>query len=168
MTHGAPRRPPLWSTVVATWFGTGLSPVAPGTCGTLGAIPLAWAIGRQPLAIYLAVTAAIVVVGSIAADVYCDATGKHDNQRIVVDEVAGYLVTLAPVARSPLHLALAFGLFRLFDIWKPPPVRWIDRHVKGGFGVVADDLGAGVYAGLVLWLLAHYAVVERALAWVRR
>jgi phosphatidylglycerophosphatase A len=104
------------------------------------------------------------VLGSVAADVYGRATGRSDDQRIVVDEVAGYLVTLAPVARTPLHLLVGFGLFRLFDVWKPPPVRQIDRHVKGGFGVVADDLAAGVYAALVLWLIARSGLLESLLA----
>ena len=166
-------RPPLWSTVISTWFGAGLLPLAPGTWGTIAAVPLAWALDRVGGEVALVTALVIVtVVGSIAADVYCKATGRHDNQKIVVDEVAGYLLTLVAVTRTPLHLVLAFVLFRLFDIWKPPPVRSIDRHVHGGFGVVADDLGAGVYGAIVLWLLVHFGVAARIgavipIAWMK-
>ena len=156
------KKPPLAVTLVATALGAGLLPVAPGTWGTIVAVPIAWGLGLAGPIAYALVTLAIIAVGSWAADRYCEATGRHDNQQIVVDEVAGYLVTLWPVAKAPVELALGFVLFRLFDIVKPPPVRQIDRHVKGGFGVVADDLGAGVYAALVLWLLARYGVV----AWI--
>ncbi|HEX2570974.1 MAG TPA: phosphatidylglycerophosphatase A [Polyangia bacterium] len=139
--------------VIATWFGAGLMPRAPGTWGTLAAVPFAWAFGRLGQAAFLIALLVVTVVGSWAADVYCRATGRHDNQRIVVDEVAGYFLTLALSPRTPVYLLLGFIFFRLFDITKPPPVRWIDRNVRGGFGVVADDLGAGVYAALVLLLL---------------
>jgi phosphatidylglycerophosphatase A len=159
---------PLWARLTATALGAGYLPVAPGTWGTLVAVPLAWGLDRLGGEIaLLAALAVIIVVGSWAADVYCTATGKHDNQQIVIDEVAGYLVTLALVPRTWPNLIVAFGLFRLFDVWKPPPVRWIDRRVGGGFGVVADDLGAGVYGGILLWLIDRYHLIERAWALVR-
>jgi phosphatidylglycerophosphatase A len=148
-----PDRPPLAATLIATALGAGFLPVAPGTWGTAVAVPLAWALDRAGQWVYLAAIVVISVVGSIAADVYCNATGRHDNQQIVIDEVAGYLVTVAFVPRTPVNLLVGFVLFRLFDIWKPPPVRWVDRHVHGGFGVVADDLAAGVYGALVMALL---------------
>lgn len=158
------RRPPLWSLLVATALGAGLIPGAPGTWGTLVTIPLAWALGRLGTAAYLGGTALVTLVGILAADVYCRATRRHDNQQIVIDEVAGYLVTLAPVARTPANLLIGFVLFRIFDITKPPPVRWIDRRVHGGFGVVADDLGAGVYGAICLWLIDHFHLVDRVIA----
>jgi phosphatidylglycerophosphatase A len=157
------RRPPLWALLVATALGAGLVPLAPGTWGTLVAMPLAWWLGRMGEVAYLAAAVLVTVVGTIAADVYCRATGRHDNQQIVVDEVAGYLVTLAAVPRDLPDLVVGFALFRLFDIWKPPPVRAIDRRVHGGFGVVADDLAAGVYAALVLAAL-HYSGALPSLA----
>lgn len=146
-------RPPLYATLIATVFGAGFLPVAPGTWGTAVAVPLAWALGRAGEWAFIAALIAISVIGSLAADVYCARTGRHDNQQIVVDEVAGYLLTLVAVPRTPVNLLVGFVLFRLFDIWKPPPVRWVDRHVHGGFGVVADDLAAGVYGAIILWLL---------------
>lgn len=139
--------------LVATWFGLGLLPRAPGTFGTLGAIPLAWLLA-DPLAHALA-TAAVTLAGTFAAEAYVRASGREDDQRIVVDEVAGYLVTLSLVPPSPLNLALGFVLFRIFDMWKPPPIGWLDRTVKGGLGVMVDDLAAGVYAAAILFLIAH-------------
>jgi phosphatidylglycerophosphatase A len=153
-------------TIIATWFGLGLSPKAPGTCGTLGAIPLAWALDKLGMAGFVGGLVVVTLIGTWAAGVFCRASGTEDDQRIVVDEVAGYLVTLLPVARSPVHLALAFVLFRLFDITKPPPVRWVDRNVGGGFGVMADDLAAGVYAAGVLFALDRLGVVARLAAWM--
>lgn len=141
--------------VIATWFGAGLMPRAPGTMGTLAAVPLALALDRLgPLGFGIGFVV-VTLIGTWAADDYCRATRQHDNQRIVVDEVAGYLLTLIAVPRSALYLLLGFILFRIFDIAKPPPIRWIDRHVHGGIGVMADDLGAGVYGGVLLWLLHH-------------
>lgn len=148
-----PQRPPLLVTLVATALGAGLLPGAPGTYGTLLAVPLAYGLmGLSPLALWLG-AALVSGVGVWAADRYCELTGSHDNQQIVIDEVAGYLVTLLLVPRTPLNLLLAFLLFRLFDIWKPWPVRVVDRRVKGGFGVMADDLVAGVVSAIVLLLL---------------
>ncbi len=162
------KRPPLGVTVIATWFGLGLSPKAPGTCGTLGAIPLAWALDKLGLLGFIGGLVVVTAVGTWAAHVFVTASGRDDDQRIVVDEVAGYLVTLLPVAHTPVHLALAFVLFRLFDITKPQPVRWVDRNVGGGFGVMADDLAAGVYAAAVLFALDHFGVVGRIAAWIHR
>ena len=159
-------RPPRWATVIATSFGAGFMPKAPGHTGTLTAVPLAWALGRLGQSAFLIGLAIVTVVGSVAADVFGRATGKTDDQRIVIDEVAGYLVTLVPVARSPVNLVLAFGLFRLFDVWKPPPIGAIDRNVPGGFGVMADDLGAGVYGAIILYLLNHCGAVARLSAWL--
>lgn len=116
-------------------------------------MPLAYGLLRLGPVPYAAATLFIIVLGSWAAGRYCAATGSHDNQQIVIDEVAGYLVTMALGPATPLGLLLGFGLFRLFDIWKPGPVRTIDRRVKGGFGVVADDLAAGVLALGTLQLL---------------
>lgn len=148
-----PERPSRLVVLVATALGAGLVPRAPGTCGTLVAVPLAALLAHLgPLWLWGGALA-ISVLGTWAAGVYCRVTGKEDNQQIVIDEVAGYLVTLLLVPGTALNLALGFGLFRLFDIWKPGPVRLIDRRVHGGFGVMADDLAAGVLGALTLWLL---------------
>jgi phosphatidylglycerophosphatase A len=148
-------------TLVATSFGSGFSPIGPGTMGTLTAIPMAWAVARLPGWAFLAATIVITAIGTWAAERFQQAHGTDDDQRIVVDEVAGYFVTLLLVPKTGAALLLAFILFRLFDIWKPFPIRLIDRHVGGGWGVMADDLGAGVYGALVLFALQHYGIVAR-------
>jgi phosphatidylglycerophosphatase A len=159
-------RPSLVPTLIATSFGAGFSPVAPGTMGTLTAVPLAWALSLLPPWAFIVATVAVTVIGTWAASRFIAASGTHDDQRIVVDEVAGYLVTLLLVPKTWVHLGLAFFLFRLFDIWKPPPVRQVDEHVMGGFGVMADDLAAGVYGALVLLALDRFGVVARIAAWL--
>jgi phosphatidylglycerophosphatase A len=137
--------------LIATAGGAGYAPVAPGTCGTAVAVPLAWLAAPLPLWAFLALTVAITGAGIAAAGIADRAWGTHDSGRIVIDEVAGYLVTVAFADPSrPAVLALGFVLFRAFDIVKPPPIRWLDRNLPGGTGVVLDDVAAGVGAGLVL------------------
>lgn len=159
-----PRKPPLWATLVATSFGAGFVPRAPGTMGTLTAIPMAWAIRRFEWPVFLSATLVISLVGTVAASAFQGAYGTDDDQRIVVDEVAGYFVTLLLVPRTLAALLLAFFVFRVFDIWKPFPVRLIDRKVGGGFGVMADDLAAGVYGALLLYALHHAGLLARIVA----
>ena len=140
----------------ATVLGVGYSPFMPGTMGTLAAVPLAYVVmGLGAPALWLT-TVVVTVVGTWAAGRFCQLTGKHDNQCIVIDEVAGYLLTLALVPRTPVNLALAFLLFRVLDIAKPGPIRLVDRRVKGGFGVMADDLLAGLVGAVALRLVAPY------------
>jgi phosphatidylglycerophosphatase A len=158
--------PSLVPTLIATSFGAGFSPVAPGTMGTLTAIPLAWALSRLDGWVFIVATVAVTAIGTWAASRFIAASGTHDDQRIVVDEVAGYLVTLLLVTKTWVHLILAFFLFRLFDIWKPPPVRQVDEHVMGGLGVMADDLAAGIYGMLVLLALDRFGVTARLAAWL--
>lgn len=146
-------RPGLLVTLVATVCGAGLLPGAPGTYGTLAAMPLAWGLMGLGKAALLGGAAGLLGLGTWAAGRYCEALGRHDDQQVVIDEVVGYLLTLALVPRSAWNLVLALGLFRLFDIWKPGPIRWVDRHVRGGFGVMADDLAAGAVGAVILYLL---------------
>ena len=142
--------------LIATVLGVGHSSFMPGTMGTLCAVPLAYAVMGLGQPALWATTAVVTVAGTWAAERYCQLTGKHDNQRIVIDEVAGYLLTLALVPRTAANLGLAFFLFRLLDIAKPWPIRVVDRRVKGGFGVMADDLLAGLIGAVVLRLAAPY------------
>jgi phosphatidylglycerophosphatase A len=133
------------SKVIATALGAGYAPVAPGTFGTAVAVPLAWALAALPLWQYALIVAAVTGLGIWAADRADRAWGTHDSGRIVIDEVAGYLVTVALVDRAHwIPLAVGFVVFRVLDIVKPPPVRWIDARVPGGAGVVLDDVAAGV------------------------
>lgn len=150
---------------LAVWFGAGLSPVAPGTVGSLAALPfgvaLLWAGGAWGwLWLGLAVLL-LLPLGAWAAAQYDRQTGSHDAAPIVVDEVAGQWIALLPVGPITLpgsawwQIVLAFGLFRLFDIAKPWPIGWIDRRILGGWGVMADDIAAGLYAGALTWLAIH-------------
>jgi phosphatidylglycerophosphatase A len=132
--------------------------VAPGTVGTLGAIPLWLALARLPPAAYAVATLALLAVGIVAAGRAGRYWGVADASPIVIDEVVGYLVTmfLAPVSWQAA--AAGFVLFRVFDVVKPWPASAFDR-VKSGFGVVMDDVAAGVWAWLVLRALRAYGVI---------
>jgi phosphatidylglycerophosphatase A len=142
--------------VLATWFGVGLIPVAPGTWGSLAALPFAWVIHDLWGVLGLALGALIAFVGGCwAAGAFAKASGEVDPAAIVVDEVAAQWLVLIAAPLQPLAWALAFLLFRLFDIWKPWPVRWADRHVKGGFGIMLDDvLAAGCAVAALRVLMA--------------
>lgn len=130
---------------LATALGAGYSPVAPGTCGTLVAVPLAWALRGFAVWQFVAVTLAITLLAVWAAAVADRAWGTHDSGRIVIDEVAGYLATMTLVSRATwAPLVVGFVVFRALDIIKPPPVRWLDENLPGGWGVVLDDVAAGV------------------------
>jgi phosphatidylglycerophosphatase A len=139
--------------VLATWFGSGLSPWAPGTAGSLAALPfaglLAWAGGPWLL---LAAAVAVFGVGVWASAVYRRRAGREDPGEVVIDEVAGQWLALVPAPLDPVLYTLGFLAFRLFDIWKPWPVGWLDRRVPGGLGIMLDDIAAGVYAGAVVML----------------
>jgi phosphatidylglycerophosphatase A len=141
--------------VFATWFGCGYFPVGPGTAGSAAALLIAW-----PLQVWLAwppfafamLAALLVVPGVMAAERAATLLGRKDPGLVVVDEVLGQWVTLAgAVTLNWKSWLAAFALFRLFDIWKPPPVRRLEA-LPGGAGIVADDIMAGVYASLVLLL----------------
>lgn len=151
--HGsAPSGPPGPWVLLAAWGPCGYSPVAPGTAGTLGAIPLAWAVSLLPFPAHLAAIAAVYAISLPAAQRAGAYWGIADASPIVIDEVVGYLVAMAFVPWSWPAALWAFLLFRLFDVLKPWPASAFDR-VKNGFGVVMDDVAAGVYAGVVLLAL---------------
>ena len=139
---------------LATWFGCGYWPKGPGTVGSLGALLPAWILWQYDFwpPYWFAILAAVVTVPGIwAASEVAVALGRKDPQIVVIDEVLGLWVTLAgATALNAKSGLLAFGLFRLFDIWKPWPVRAFER-LPSGTGIVADDLMAGIYAALVLF-----------------
>jgi len=149
---------------VATWFGCGYFPKGPGTAGSVGALAAAWVLtGPLGLAPAWLGAAAVLLLGPAvwAAGRACRYWGEKDAQRVVVDEVVGQWLTLAalppgPAAASWWWWLAAFVLFRVFDIRKPFPVRAAER-LPGGWGVVADDVVAGIYGALVLGLLAVLA-----------
>lgn len=149
--------------VIATAGGAGYSPIAPGTCGTAVAVALACALSSLSMGVFALVTVAITMIAIAAAHRADLAWGTHDSQRIVIDEVAGYFVTLTPmipIARGEwVPFAVAFVVFRFFDIVKPPPVRWLDQNLPGGWGVVLDDVAAGVMGAIVMVLLDHFGAL---------
>ncbi len=148
------RAPPCVALTVATWFGAGLAPRAPGTAGTLAALPLAWWVGQGSLTVQWLVLGLVLAVAVPAAHAAGRWFGVVDAKQIVIDEVAGLLVTMLGVPVSWVSLLAGFALFRLFDIFKPWPASYFDRRVKNGFGVVFDDVMAGLYARGCLALAA--------------
>ena len=149
---------PAWhpATVLATWFGAGRLRPAPGTWGSLAALPCAagitWLGGPWALAGGAAV---VFLAGVWASGQFARASGEHDAGMIVVDEVAGQWLALLPVATDLKYYVLAFLLFRAFDIAKPWPISWLDRRVGGGLGVMIDDVAAGAAAALLVWVAAE-------------
>ena len=136
-------------------FGSGLSPYAPGTAGTLAAIPLFWFMSTLPLAVYLAVVGVLFLIGIYLCQVTTDRLGVHDHSAIVWDEVVGYLLTMTAIPFDWRWVLAGFFLFRLFDVWKPWPVRALDRSVGGGLGIMLDDVGAAIYAALSLQAILY-------------
>jgi len=150
------KRPPLShpGVLLATWFGAGYLPKAPGTWGSLAALPFAWmlvktgglwALGGGILGVF--------IVGLWASRDYMNRTGDHDPGAIVIDEVAGQWIVLLVAPLDPLTYGLGFALFRLFDIFKPWPISWADKSLGGAWGVMVDDVLAGVFGGGVLFLI---------------
>jgi phosphatidylglycerophosphatase A len=143
--------------LLATWFGSGLLPWAPGTWGSLAALPfgagLAWAGGPWAL---LAGAVAVFVIGLWASERYATASGRADPGAVVIDEVAGQWLALIPCGLDPLLFAASFVAFRFFDIAKVWPANWLDRNLKGSFGIMADDIAAGFYAGLLCYGLTFW------------
>ena len=142
---------------LACGFGSGLAPVAQGTVGSLAAI-LPWLLLRQfswPLNV-------LVIVAGFAVGVWaCEVAGRKlgvdDHRSLVWDEFIGQWIALLPALLAPWWaIVVGFALFRLFDVWKPWPIRYLDQHLKGGLGVMVDDVVAGVFAAIVLKLMLMY------------
>jgi len=142
--------------LLAFGLGAGLAPFAPGTFGTLVGVALYLAISGLPLMTYLGITLALSGVGIALCGRTASDLGMHDHPGIVIDEIAGFLVTMIAVPSGWWWLAAGFALFRLFDILKPWPIRWIDRRLGGGLGIMLDDLLAGL---LALACLHGYRVI---------
>ena len=145
--------PVLW---LAFGFGSGLSPKAPGTMGTLAAIPLYLLLAKLPLIGYALVVLVSFIVGCWLCGEAAKRLGVHDFGGIVWDEFVGYWITMFAAPAGWLWIAEGFVLFRVFDIWKPWPIRVADQQVHGGLGIMLDDVLAGIYAGLALQALAYF------------
>jgi phosphatidylglycerophosphatase A len=148
----------LWH-VLAVGFGSGLSPIMPGTTGTLAAIPFYLLLTQLPFGIYLSVVAIAALAGIQICHRTAHDMGVHDHGAIVWDEFVGFWITMIPLqymgreGESWQWILVGFVLFRLFDIVKPWPICWLDQHVKGGVGIMSDDIVAGILAGFTLFLL---------------
>ncbi len=141
---------------LAFGFGSGLAPFAPGTFGTLAAIPLYLLMQGLSLPIYLVITAIVCIVGVWICGKSSEKLGVHDHSGIVWDEFAGYFVTMIAAPTGWLWVIIGFGLFRLFDIWKPWPISVLDKQVHGGLGIMVDDILAGIFALVCLQALVHF------------
>lgn len=150
--RSAMARPHMW---LATGFGTGLAPRAPGTAGSVVGLLFYMALAGLPLPAYIGVVLALAVAGVFLCERAGKTLGVTDHPGIVWDEIVGVLITMTATPLSWQGAALGFALFRLFDILKPWPVRGIDRGVGGGLGVMLDDVMAALYALASLQILRH-------------
>jgi len=140
--------------VVALGFGAGALPKAPGTWGTLLALPLYLLLAPLPLLEYAAIVALLFTFGVWACGEAGRMLGVHDHGAIVWDEMVGFWIAMWAVPPGWMWILAGFVLFRLFDIWKPWPISWLDRRVRGGLGVMTDDLVAGLYTLICLNLVS--------------
>lgn len=138
--------------LIATWFGAGLLPKAPGTWGSLAALPFAWVITQHFGMLGLVIATVLVfALGMWVSEIFVQRFGGEDPQAIVIDEVAGQWLVLVMVPPDLVYYAAGFVLFRIVDIFKPWPANWADSQVKGGLGVMLDDVLAAPYAMAVLY-----------------
>ncbi|MHB8764200.1 MAG: phosphatidylglycerophosphatase A family protein [Deferrisomatales bacterium] len=144
---------------LASGLGAGRCPQAPGTAGTLAAMPVAWLLDRLPDPVHLAALAAALPLAAWVCGAAARAEGGGDPGWVVLDEMVGFWVAVALVPPSLVSYGLAFVLFRLFDILKPPPAGWIDRHVTGGWGILLDDVAAGLMTRAALGVLQGAGVL---------
>ena len=153
-----PSEPKGFEYQLIRWFVTGsyagLLPFSPGTFGTVMGIPLVLLWAKMPVIVSLVCTILLIIVGVYASDYYQAVRGgEHDRQEIVIDEICGLLITMTLVPIIWQTVLAGFLLFRFFDILKPWPISYLDQKVKGGIGVMIDDVAAGIAASLVLQIL---------------
>lgn len=141
---------------LAFGFGSGLLPKAPGTWGTIVAIPLWYLLSSLTLPRYLLATLCLSIIGIWICEQSSKKLGVHDHPGIVWDEFCGYFVTMIALPATWQWALAGFVLFRFFDIVKPWPIKWLDTKVKGGFGIMIDDIIAGIFSLAILQFLYHY------------
>lgn len=139
---------------VACGFGIGALPVMPGTFGTLGGVVLYLILSRLPLWAYIVVAMVLLIVGFLICDITNRDFGTDDHPAAVWDEIIGFLFVMIAVPKTWYFVLIGFVLFRIFDIWKPWPIRWIDRNIHGGIGVMLDDVVAAAFSLIILQILA--------------
>lgn len=141
---------------LAFGFGSGLVKKAPGTFGTLAAIPLYCLFAQTDIMVYSLLTISVTAAGVWICDSAAKKLDEHDFGGIVWDEIAGLLITLWLVPFTWQTVVLGFVLFRIFDITKPWPIKWVDKKVQGGLGIMLDDVLAGIFAGILLSIFLYY------------
>jgi len=144
--------------LLATGFGVGYSPIAPGTLGTLVAIPIYYFLSEISSPLY-----EITLIGLFFLSVWISENAerffaKKDDQRIVIDEIVGFLITMLWVPKTIRFILIGFILFRVFDILKPFPIRRLEKGLKGGYGVVLDDAIAGVYSNIIIRIVFYFTL----------
>jgi len=142
--------------LIATGLGSGYSPFAPGTAGTLVAIPLYLALSTLSWPLYLASVSLLTLLAVYASGEAERIFDKKDSPRIVIDEIVGFLWSLFLIGPTAGRIVAAFFLFRIFDILKPPPARWCQDKLPGGWGVVMDDVMAGIWANVALQVALRF------------
>ena len=141
---------------IATGFYSGYLPKAPGTWGSLVGLVLFFLLHNLSLEIYLAVVAGIFLIGTFASGEAEKIMDRQDPGLVVIDEIVGMLITMIAIPATPLAMALGFVLFRIFDIWKPFPIGFVDQRFHGGLGIMLDDIVAGIYSLTILQLVIRY------------
>ncbi len=142
-----------WMFWIVSVGGIGKLSRAPGTLGTVAALPIWFCLAQLSPNLYLTATAGLILLSIYICNLYEAGKGTHDSQEIVLDEVVGFLVTMAWLPVHWLWVCAGFILFRILDIWKPGPIGLVDRKVRGGAGVVLDDVAAGLVANIILHLI---------------
>lgn len=153
---GILRDPVHW---LAFGFGSGCMPWAPGTFGTLAAIPVYLLLADTPLWLYISIILLLFLIGIWLCGKTTEKLGVHDHSGIVWDEIVGYLVTMMAAPPGWYSIITGFVLFRLFDIIKPWPISIADKKVSGGFGIMLDDVIAGVFAFTILQLMVYFKLM---------
>ncbi len=141
--------------LILTGFYVGKLPFAPGTWGTFWAIPLFLLLAPFGGVVYLTVTFILIFIFIACCQLYENISQTHDSSEIIVDEIVGCLIAFYLLPITWQTILIGFLLFRLFDIWKPYPISFIDKKVKGGFGVVLDDVVAGLFANIILQIIYY-------------
>jgi len=141
---------------IALGFGSGMSPKAPGTAGTLITVPLVYLLQTQSLLFYSLVTLFVLLTGPWVCGYAAKKLQVHDHSSIVYDEIAGFLITMYMMPANWTFMLAGFVLFRFFDAVKPWPISWLDKNLQGGFGIMFDDVIAGIFSLLSLMLFQHW------------
>ena len=145
---------------LAFGFGSGLAKKAPGTFGTLSALPVYWLFAQADLLVYSVLTLIVTIAGVWICGIAAEKLDEHDFGGIVWDEIAGLLITMWLVPLTWQTIIMGFILFRFFDILKPWPIKWLDRQVRGGLGIMIDDVLAGVFAGGLLLMFVSWGWIN--------